>query len=261
MEPDHSALNVPLAPAPPEEPPPPPQATVRHRTRDLKKSASSSPATPPLLHALDGENGWTASREATLKRHSDHASALAELHGECTSIYKWRKLAMHIPSLVISAGTSAVTVLSSVQGGGCPSQWLLLAAGICSIAGGVLQSAQSYSEAAEKSTQHEASEKRYAAVADQVRMQLLLPRAERSHCDTVLTYAQTEMSKLASSSPTVLKHVAVKLRKRAEVEAPDMELPDVCTGLRATTVCVDVAATPQKAADATLFQAGVSMTL
>lgn len=172
--------------------------------------------------------------ESVLSDEGEKALSYFWLHGHSQKKYSRMSNLINIPVIILSTLAGASSIGSEALFSGF--QYASVIIGIVSIIVGILSTLQSYFNFEKTSEAHRISSIQYYKVYNFIKIELSLPRQQRTKIEDFLKIIKQDLERLKEISPLIPDEVINKYKLYFNVDDyKDVSKPEICNGLSKIT--------------------------
>jgi hypothetical protein len=167
---------------------------------------------------------WTNKLETVMKNIGEKSVCYSVLHKCSEHLYSKRRSAIDLPCIILSTISGSISLSSSSLFGEENAKNASIGVGILGLVVGVLNTIGSYFAFGKKAEAHRIAQLEFNKLARYIRIQLSLPRPERTPPGELLKHITQEQERLFEMSPLLPPKIVKRLKakyKHLRLSKPD----------------------------------------
>jgi hypothetical protein len=170
--------------------------------------------------------------ETVISSEGEKALSYMWLHDRAQKKYNRLSNFINIPVIVLSTLAGSASIGSESLFPGFPQASVII--GLVSILVGILGTLQSYFNFEKRTEGHKIASIQYYKVYNFIKIELSLPRAQRTNAGDFLKLIKEDLERLKEISPMIPDEVIAEYKAKFDVpEYKDVAKPEICNGLTA----------------------------
>lgn len=171
---------------------------------------------------------WNSQLEKVISDEGEKCLSFSWLHSRSEKKYSALDVWINIPVIILSTLAGAASIGSEGLFAGFEKASVII--GIISILVGILNTLGQYFGWGKRSENHRICSIQYSKIYNYLKIELALPRADRTGADDFLKIIKNELERLKEISPAIPDSV-IKEYKINFANYTDVSKPDICNGL------------------------------